>query len=136
MMTEKKLIAEFKENFYKTFGYYPLVFTRNENAIPYMSLEELKKYFEDLDIDIVARGSKKGSIDGRCIFSYIAKEMDYTLAEIGRHMGNRDHTTVRHTLTTFHNMIDTQEGFKSRFEEVYLAIKERKEKENGKIHQM
>ena len=86
--------------------------------------------------ETTGEGQAKGSIDGRCIFSYIAKEMDYTLAEMGRHMGNRDHTTVRHTLTTFHNMIDTQEGFKSRFEEVYLAIKERKEKENGKIHQM
>ena len=96
MMTEKKLIAEFKENFYKTFGYYPLVFTRNENAIPYMSLEELKKYFEDLDIDIVARGSKKGSIDGRCIFSYIAKEMDYTLAERSAHGQQGSHHSETH----------------------------------------
>jgi hypothetical protein len=137
-MTEKKFIADFRENFHKTFGYYPLVITKNVNVIPYMSLGELKRHFVDLGIDIEAKNSRRENTENRCIFSYIAKEMDYTLEEIGKQMGNKDHTTVRHSIITFHNMIGTLDSFKGKFEEIYRAIKEKKENDirNSQIHQM
>lgn len=125
---EKKLIDEFKTVFQQKLGYSPIVFTRMErdlSEIPYMTLEELDKLFgkflptkfgEPLPLQTTLR--MREIVELRSIFCFIAKNMKYSLKNIGFHLGGRDHTTVIHGLKIFSDLLETNEGFRQK----YLAI--------------
>jgi hypothetical protein len=53
--------------------------------------------------------------------------MKYNLSEMGRYMGNRDHTTVIHGLTVFGNLYETDYAFREKYHEIVNNIKENNE---------
>jgi chromosomal replication initiator protein len=52
---------------------------------------------------------KREYVFPRQVFCYILKEFapEYTLAYIGTFLGNRDHTTIIHSITAINDFIDT-----------------------------
>lgn len=124
---EKKLIEEFKTVFQQKLGYSPVVFTRterNESGIPYMSLEELDGLFTKFlptrfgnPLPLQTSWRMREIVELRSIFCFMAKNMKYSLKNIGLHL-KRDHTTVMHGLKIFRDLFDTDEVFRLK----YLAI--------------
>jgi chromosomal replication initiator protein len=45
-------------------------------------------------------------------------EFDYSLKYIGKELGGRDHTTIIHSLRTFRNRMDVEEGYRELFEKI------------------
>ena len=45
-----------------------------------------------------------------------------TKSEIGKFMGNRDHTTVIHLLRTLHTICETEEDFRQRYHDLHLEV--------------
>lgn len=129
LQLEKKLIEQFKENFFEKLGYYPTVMTavqvQRDIIIPYMHLPVLKKYFDPFlpqlsvfTLSLESRSRCRELVELRSIYCYLARQMRYSLSTIGKSLGNRDHTTVINSLTNFNNLIETDEQFRQR----YLAI--------------
>jgi hypothetical protein len=58
-------------------------------------------------------------------FCFIAKSLGYSLTAIGRHIGNRDHTTIIHNLTVFRNRMETDPCFHERYKLVLNHIREK-----------
>ena len=122
---EKKLIEDFKKMFHQKLGYQPIVFTKMEkdaSDIPYLSLEKLDgfftkflpiKYGETLQLQSSQR--MREIVELRSIFCFMAKNMKYSLKNIGFHLGKRDHTTVLHGLKIFRNLLETDEGFRQKY---------------------
>ena len=92
-----------------------------------LTLPELEKYFEPHVPAVlfgrkVTLGTKDRSrelVELRCIFFFIARSMKYGLKQLGRYLGNRDHTTVIHGINTFRNLYETDERFREKY---YLII--------------
>lgn len=128
---EEKLVKEFLESFYDKIGYYPKVITGEENkSINLLTLNRLEDYFDPYLPTI--RGTKirldsnrrtMHIVELRFIFFHIARSLKYTLKEIGRHLGNRDHTTIIHGLKTFKNLYQTDEKFKELYHIILNSIK-------------
>jgi hypothetical protein len=121
---EKKLIEEFKTVFQQKLGYSPTVFTRTERTaseIPYMTLEELGKLFTKFlpskygeVVPLQTTWRMREIVELRSIFCFLAKNMKYSLKNIGRYLG-RDHTTVMHGLKIFRDLFDTDEIFRQKY---------------------
>ena len=134
---EKKLIAEFKFQFEEKLGYTPVVLTKyetNEYMIPFMSLNRLARAFEpflptlyDNKITLYSKSRKREIVELRMIFCFLARSMRNTLGTIGDFLGGRDHTTVIHNITTFVNLMETNEQFKNQFFEIINHIKQNHE---------
>lgn len=122
---EKKLIDQFKKNFFEKFNYQPLVITQTENTLPWMPIEKLRDLCVPYEPEMCGVSRKREAVDMRAIFCYLAKSMKYTLKKIGEQIGARDHTTVRHNVIIFHNMMETSEGFQSKFLQILEELKEK-----------
>jgi len=134
---EKKLIEQFRQNFFNKIGYYPIVLTkikvdigRNE-YISMMSLETLADCFTPFlptkYEKIIPLGSKRRYreiVELRCMFCSLAKSMNYTLKSIGSILGDRDHTTAINSINTFHDLIETNDGFKQKYITLLNYIKQ------------
>ena len=128
---EEKLIKEFIERFYEKLGYYPVVMTK-DNSQKYKSLKlnELEKCFDKF---LPILGSKKASlstrnrsrsvVELRFMFFYIARLMKYSLTEIGKYLGDFDHTSVIHGIKTFQNLYVTDVKFRTTYNEILETIK-------------
>lgn len=129
---EKKLIMQFKQRFFDKLGYYPIVLSQSEtfeDKIPPIPLYKLKELFNPHlpHLAMSPFTAKKVSLDMSCrqrpivelrsIYCYIGRNMGYSLKAIGQSL-NRDHTTVINSLTSFKNLMETQDYFP----EVYNAI--------------
>lgn len=131
---QKKLIDQFTEEFNKHLGYRPIVVTKTtqkaKGPIEIMSLAELKECFEPF---LPTLYGKKLALDAKCrvreiielrqMYFYLARSMGYKLVFIAYSLGKKDHTTVVHALTTFHNLLEVDEGYKNRFLTILNYIK-------------
>lgn len=122
---EKKLIDQFKKNFFEKFNYQPLVITQTENTLPWMPIEKLKDLCVPYEPGMCGVSRKREAVDMRAIFCYLAKSMKYTLKKIGEQIGARDHTTVRYNVIIFYKMMETSEGFQSKFLQILEELKEK-----------
>lgn len=129
---EHQLIKEFLDKFYEKVGYYPTVVTNRdkEEGIKILTLNQLESYFQSFMPSVfgkkVALSSKnriRPLVELRFMFFFIARQMKYTLLEIGQHLGKRDHTTVLHGLKTFRNLYETDVRFKSTYDKIINNIK-------------
>jgi len=122
---EQRLIKEFIQNFYEKIGYHPLVILKdgkNSSELGMLTLNELETHFAMLlpklyneKLNLGHRNRTRAIVELRCIFCFIARSMGYTYREIGVHLGGRDHTTAIHSVTTFKNLYETDEGFRSQY---------------------
>jgi hypothetical protein len=134
---EKKLIEEFKEKFREKLGYRPVVLTRVEigtTYVPVMTLDELISCFDPFlpehfgrKLTLYARSRKREIVELRMMFCYLARSMKYNLGTIGEKLGGRDHTTVIHGVNTFVDLIETNEQFRNKFQEILNHIKQNHE---------
>ncbi len=133
---KKKLIDEFKQKFYEKLGYHPIVVTKvtiAEQEVPILTLEELLKCFNKhvprgKDGRYLSLKSKKRDrelVDLRKIFCTLAKSMGYTLNQIGKFLGSRDHTTVIHNINMFKSLFETNDAFKSKYYIILRTITEK-----------
>lgn len=61
---------------------------------------------------IISKTRKREPVDARHIYCAIMKkEFDYSLKSIGLTLSNRDHTTVIHSVETFDDRYETEEGY-------------------------
>lgn len=129
---ERKLIQQFKRLFESKMGYEPTVITKSfkelgpDSIIPrgirYVNLNTLKQWFEELlpningnVLNLETNKRYREIVELRMFFSFIAKSLGYSLKSIGRHIGNRDHTTVLHNLVQFKNRMETDPCFQERY---------------------
>lgn len=135
---ERRLIDEFRQKFEEKLGYKPIVLTRiNADGIenvPLMSLDQLEESFEPFlplafgkKLALGVKSRKRELVELRMIFCAIARMMRFTHVSIGIHLGGRDHTTVLHNVTTFANLIETNEGFREKYFVILNHIKETNE---------
>lgn len=139
MKMERRLIADFKESFYRKMGYFPVVLSRYQlpdDQVGYMSLDKLTDYFEPflplkggIPVPLSSKLRYREIVEMRFIYSYLAKSMKYSLAIIGKHLGGRDHTTVIHNLDQFANMMETCEKFRGKYKMIFDHIREQEQKE-------
>jgi hypothetical protein len=130
---ENQLIKEFLDKFYEKVGYYPTVVTNNkitDDGVIVLTLTELEKYFEPYLQTRSGRSMRLGSKDRtrylvelRCIFFFIGRSMRYGLKQLGVYMGDRDHTTVMHGVSTFRDLYDTDPAFRSKYYTIINEIK-------------
>lgn len=129
---EHQLIKEFLDKFYEKVGYYPTVITNTKDGegIKILSLSQLETYFEEFIPTIYGKKPSLSTkhrarpiVELRFTFFFIARQMRYTLSEIGQYVGKRDHTTVIHGLRTFKNLYETDVKFKSRYNTIINKIK-------------
>lgn len=132
---EKELIDKFSKEFYEKMGYHPTVVTKiklkDEEYINFMSLSELEEHFEEFlpnfygkKISLKANSRIRELVELRHMFFNIAKNLGYTLKNIGIYMNNKDHTTVIHGLKTFKNLMHTDEKYKQRYLNILNKIRE------------
>lgn len=135
---ERKLIEQFKESFYEKVGYYPVVVTRlNQNVeeyLPIMPLEALQEYFEPflpyrngMRLCLKSKDRYRELVELRNIYCFIARTMGYSLATVGQSIGNRDHTTVIHNVSSFKNLVETNETFQQKYIRIFNHIKKQHE---------
>jgi hypothetical protein len=134
---ENDLVRDFLNTFYEKVGYYPIVIInkkQNCDESKMMSFIELESYFEPYLPTIYGKRQSlstknrfRSITELRFIFCHIARSMNYTLKQIGQHLGNRDHTTVIHGLTAFKNLYETDERFKQLYHKIINAIKNKYE---------
>ena len=112
---EKKLIDDFKAQFFKKMGYYPLVITKvstdNDDYLPIISLKDLEEVFYPflplkLDVKVTLGSNRRYRevVELRNIFCAIARMMKYSTTYIGEYLGHRDHTTVLPNTNTFNEL--------------------------------
>ena len=81
------------------------------------NIQQIVSDFFNISIDhIIGKTRKRNIVIARQLGMYFAKKMtELSLKEIGRHFGNRDHTTVMHSIKTINDLIDTDTLFKDTF---------------------
>lgn len=136
---EKKLIDQFIENFEEKLGYKPIVITKtsgltSDDSIPMMSLDSLKEHFTPFLPTVYGKVRSlsckeriREAVELRNIYCYLAKKMGYSLKEIGRTIGKRDHTTVIHNIRSFNNLMETNEMYREKYIMILNHIKKQYE---------
>jgi chromosomal replication initiator protein len=73
--------------------------------------------------DIVDRTRKKEVVNGRFIFCGIMKDyFGYSLKKIGEFVGNRDHTTIIHSVEKYHDRYENEDNFRNSVNTIYNKI--------------
>jgi hypothetical protein len=131
---EKKLIDQFRENFFEKLGYYPTVMTgakvSSDIVIPFMHLSTLKECFDPFlpeiggfTYNLDSRSRCRELVELRSIYCYLGRQMRYSLDTIGKSVGDRDHTTVINSLRNFNDLMDTDEQFRQKYSAIVTYIK-------------
>lgn len=130
---EKKMITQFKTEFYNKIGYYPVVLTfleTDDDKLPVLPLNKLKDHFDEFlpqqygeTLTLCGKVRKREIVELRCIYCYLAKSMGYSLNDIGKEIGGRDHTTVIHSLKTFRDLMEISDIFRQKYDYVFSRIK-------------
>lgn len=135
LKTQKELIETFVEEFNKRLGYRPVVITKTAQdaspAVELISLRELKEYFNPFlpttqagkKIPLEAKSRINELVELRHMYFYLARNMGYKLVAIARSLNKLDHTTVVHGLRTFHNLMEVDERYKTKFLTILNYIK-------------
>ncbi len=81
------------------------------------NIQQIVSDFFNISIDhIIGKTRKRNIVVARQLSMYFAKKLTtLSLKEIGKHFGNRDHTTVMHSIKTINDLIDTDTLFKETF---------------------
>ena len=92
-----------------------------------MTIEHIQRLVGDhLNIsieEIKAKTRKREIVQARQISMYFAKKLTNTsLSVIGKHFGNRDHSTVIHACQTVVDLMDTDIEYKNRLSEIQKII--------------
>lgn len=136
---EKRLIEQFKENFFEKLGYYPTVITKCQDSttdwyIPIMSLQSLLDYFEPYlpeqygkTLQLTDMSRHRPIVELRNIYCMLARQMGYSLVIIGEAIGKRDHTTVIHNITSCKNLLETNDAFRDKYIQILKYIKQQHE---------
>jgi hypothetical protein len=131
---EDELIIEFVNKFHQRTGYYPTVITKSritDMGVVILTLSDLEKYFDPYIPSIVfgrkitlgAKDRIRELVELRCMFFFIGRSMNYSLSELGRYLGNRDHTTVIHGVNVFKNLYETDQKFREKYHLIINKIK-------------
>ena len=140
-LLEKKLIADFKEEFFIKIGYYPLITTRvnvreENDSLKIMSLEQLEAYFMECfpkvmgkPLNIRQKARYREVVDIRSLFAFFARAMKYKVVTIGKFLGNKDHTTILHYITLFNNQMETNSAYRELYRRIFNHIKEQTNKD-------
>lgn len=126
-MLIKQLVEEFQDRFYEKIGYRPKVLLNKNTEKPRLTIDTLEEVVSSyLPDPFVTNGwtmqsscRKRDVVMLRQIFCYIAKNQGYALKTIGNKLGNRDHTTVIHSVRVASDMIDSNDTI---FVTLYEAI--------------
>ena len=129
----KKLVDEFQQNFYDKVGFMPtVIINRHEDKVvqKVISLDDLKKIvdshlpgkFETNGWTLESKYRYREVVMLRQIFCYIAKKQGYNLKAIGEKLGNRDHTTVIHSVRTASDLLATDPVFISIYDNIIYDI--------------
>jgi len=144
---EKKLIEEFKANFYNKIGYQPIVLTKiedkeNDGYIKLMTLDHLKELFKPFlpykfgkQLNIECKHRYREIVELRVIYSFIARRMNYPFKTIGISI-NRDHTTIIHSCETFIDLSETCDAFREKYLMILDYIKKETNIEDYELSNM
>ena len=73
--------------------------------------------------DIADKTRKREVVNGRFIFCGIMKEyFGYSLKKIGEFVGNRDHTTIIHSIEKYHDRYQTEDDYRNIVNNIYNKI--------------
>lgn len=132
---QKETIKKFIFEFYKKYGYRPIVLsnaTVDDNELQIISLEELKESFRPF---LPSLYGKTVFLDKRCrirevvelrqMFCYLAREMGYKLTDIGKALKQADHSTAVHSINVFRNMMETDPKYRRKFSMILNYVKQK-----------
>ena len=135
-LIQQKLIKEFKENYKNLTGCEPVVYIPIAGE-KYITMEDLDKlltpFLPIVRGKVMPLQSKcriREIVELRCIFCHIARNMKYSLKAIGTYLGERDHTTVLHSITTFKNLMETNDNFVLKYKNIEEYLKQMTNPEN------
>lgn len=103
-------------------------FRNSQRSLRYrMSKDEILQIIADECMvsvsDIVDRTRKKEVVNGRFIFCGIMKDyFGYSLKKIGEFVGNRDHTTIIHSVEKYHDRYENEDHFRNSVNTIYNKI--------------
>jgi hypothetical protein len=128
-ISQKQMIKEFIEVFYKKHGYKPIVVSR-ASEVETMSLEQLKQCFTPFlphlygkTVFLETKCRIREVVELRQMYCYIARTMGYRLTDIGRSLKQADHSTAIHSIRAFRNLTDTDPKYKQKFTKIFNYIK-------------
>lgn len=131
---QKKMVTDFKNEFFRKFSYKPLIVIsvpEDDHLIPQMTLNELQLYFDNFlpiinnkKILLTSKRRFREIAELRFIYCFLSRQLGFRLKEIGRSLGNKDHTTIIHSLKTFTDLMETSENFKNKYFMVFNYITE------------
>ena len=127
-----ELVKEFKSKLFDELGYIPMCVIMDkekiiapleylENVINSFIPEYIKNQHGVASIKDFLRRSKLSDL--RHMFCHIAREMGYTLDEIGDYLNGRDHTTVINSCENFRIYCMTDSEFAKKYKNIINTIK-------------
>lgn len=130
---ENEMVDGFKEEFFKSMGYYPVVITKrdvSEELVPLMTLDKLQEYFEPLlpvihgiKYSLKTKRRFREVVLLRMMFIFIAKKWGYSYSSIAKYLKFADHTTPIHAYKTFMNIYSVDPSFREHYQQVVNHIK-------------
>ena len=104
------------------------------------NMEELKRIEvyvnKSLDIVINTNNRKQDIVDGRFLFSALARKCtELSLSKIGKYL-NKDHATIIHGITQFNNVLVLDEKFKGLYDTYVFNYLVRKVEEQGEQEEL
>ncbi len=144
---ERKLIQEFKDNFFKKVGYKPIVLTKiadeeNDGYIKLISLDLLKELFEPFlpfkqrkQITLERHIRIREMVELRFIYCFIARRMNYSFVSIAKSL-NRDHTTIMYSCDKFTDLSETDPSFREKYLMILNHIKQETNREDYELSNM
>ena len=90
-------------------------------------LFETANYFEIPVDEIIGRSRTREIVNARHVAMYLTRELtDFSLPEIGKRFGNRDHSTVKHAHDRIIDLIDSNKELFQDIQRLTAAIKDSK----------
>ena len=134
---EKNLIENFKKQFYKKTGYFPVINIEKPQETPKHVFQELEGYFfnflpkmHNRMLFLSGKERNREITELRCIFTYICRTLGYKLKEIGAFLGGRDHSTILYEYKIFNDLIHTSSDFREKYKKILNHIKNNHKKDD------
>jgi chromosomal replication initiation ATPase DnaA len=96
--------------------------TRNNNRV---TMKKLVGLVEDVfDTDVLAKNRMQNTIFARKAAAYILRNhTSLSLKEIAPYIGVQDHTSVLHNVSTARDLMETEDWYKNKIDEIESEIK-------------
>ena len=139
---ENQMVDQFKEEFFKTMGYYPVVVTKqnvnDEEYVPLMTLDKLQECFHpflpvihNITYSLKTKRRFRQIVVLRMMFVYIAKKWGYSYITIAKFLNFADHSTAIHAFQTFVDVYSVDVSFREHYQQVVNHIK--KQHDNAQL---